>query len=129
MSETGKIISSLHQTCNWLYSHWLIFNHVFLSEGDTLLSSCLCLNSQILYFKWESLNTAVLLNYHMDISISLENIGLLRLFSSAELFWLKSVLHPYVVSISHFQLLQNHCMLSHQTYHKCSTSVVSILSD
>ena len=126
MSETGKIISSLHQSCNWLYSHWLIFNHVFISEGDTLLSSCLCLNSQILYFKWESLNTAVLLNYHMDISISLENLGLLRL----EFFWLKSVLHPYVVNISHFQLLlQNHCMPSHQTYHKFSTSVVSILSD
>jgi len=29
--------------------------------------------------------------------------------------------HPYVVNLSHFQFLfQNHCMQSHQTYHKCS---------
>ena len=28
---------------------------------------------------------------------------------------------PYVVNISHFQLLQNHFMPSHQTYHNCSS--------
>jgi len=47
-------------------------------------------------------------------------------FSSPELFWSKSVLCsfvcPHVVNFSYFQLLQNHCMPSCQTYHKCSFS-------
>jgi hypothetical protein len=47
-------------------------------------------------------------------------------FSSPEIFWLNCVLHlsvhRYVVNFSHFQLpLQNDCMPSHQTYHKCSS--------
>lgn len=33
--------------------------------------------------------------------------------------WCPSV-RPSVVNVSHFRLLQNHCLPSHQTYNKCS---------
>ena len=53
------------------------------------------------------------------------------LLSSSLYLWAHSVkatfvlhlsVHRYVVNFSHFQLpLQNDCMPSHQTYHKCSS--------
>ena len=62
----------------------------------------------------------------IQFTVSMGALSESHFFSSPEIFWLNCVLHlsvhRYVVNFSHFQLpLQNDCMPSHQTYHKCSS--------
>ena len=62
----------------------------------------------------------------IQFTVSMGALSESHFFSSPEIFWLNCVLHlsvhRYVVNFSHFQLpLQNDCIPSHQTYHKCSS--------
>ena len=48
-------------------------------------------------------------------------IYLTRLLGLYQCDCIRLSVRQYIVSFSHFQLLQNHCMPSHQAYYKCSS--------